>query len=199
MEDKGDSKDRSIGLESDYPGHVIRSIRCLDVWKLEVLFEEGVKKVVDMQPLAEELPEFRVFYKSPSLFFAAQAHRYGVIWNDEVDISEVWLWDHGETVSTAFDDLLSMREATERWGVNESTMRKAIDAGRFVVGQDVKRFGKQWVLVKGAVERVYGLELADLTEDSWLPPHEKRRVRYAIAHGWKPDFDPTILLKEEDT
>ncbi|MCR4805158.1 MAG: DUF2442 domain-containing protein [Clostridia bacterium] len=153
---------------------------------LEVLFEEGIKKVVDLRSLAEQYPGFRIFYEQPALFFAAESNPYGVIWNDDVDVSEFWLWENGRTVSTAFDDLLSMKEATERWGVNESTMRKAIEAGRFIVGEDVKRFGKQWVLAKGAVERLYGPELSEINEEELgYPEHVMRRLRYAKEHGYK--------------
>ena len=42
-----------------------------------------------------------------------------------------------------FDGLLSFGEATQLWGLSESTLRKAVAYGKFQEGQDVKKFGKQ--------------------------------------------------------
>lgn len=55
-----------------------------------------------------------------------------------------------------FDGLLSFKEATDIWGLNESTLRKAVQYGKFLVGMDVKKFGKQWIVTTDAMERVYG-------------------------------------------
>lgn len=43
-----------------------------------------------------------------------------------------------------FDNgLLSFMEATDFWGLNEGTLRKAVTYGKLVDGIDVKKFGKQ--------------------------------------------------------
>ncbi len=56
-----------------------------------------------------------------------------------------------------FEGLLSFRDATDRWGLNESTLRKAIEYGKLQVGADVQKFGKQWVITETAMRREYGL------------------------------------------
>ncbi len=58
--------------------------------------------------------------------------------------------------NSPFDGLLSFGEATQLWGLNESTLRKAVAYGKFQEGQDVKKFGKQWVITRAAMEREYG-------------------------------------------
>lgn len=55
-----------------------------------------------------------------------------------------------------FDGLMSFKEATDAWNLNESTLRKAVSYGRFKEGEDIKKFGKQWVITVEAMEREYG-------------------------------------------
>ncbi len=68
-----------------------------------------------------------------------------IIWNDEIDLSCDELYENGELVKTPFDNLMSFKDATELWGLNESTLRKAISYGKLINGVDVCKYGKQWV------------------------------------------------------
>lgn len=61
-----------------------------------------------------------------------------------------------------FDDLLSLKEAAELYGREESTLRRAISNGKLVEGEDCKKFGKQWVIKKSSMERVYVEERRNL-------------------------------------
>ena len=46
--------------------------------------------------------------------------------------------------------------ASELWGLNGSTLRKAISYGKPVNGVDVCKFGKQWVVSMDSMQREYG-------------------------------------------
>lgn len=81
---------------------------------------------------------------------------YGIIWNDELDLYCDELWKNGIRVNTPFDGLMAFSDATELWGLNESTLRKAVTYGKFVNGVDVYKFGKQWVVSAEAMKREYG-------------------------------------------
>ena len=81
---------------------------------------------------------------------------YGIIRNDDIDISCDELWTNRKIVRTPFDGLLSMGDATFLWNLNESTLRKAISYGKLVNGVDVCKFGKQWVVSAEAMKREYG-------------------------------------------
>ena len=59
-------------------------------------------------------------------------------------------------MDTPFDGLMALSDATELWGLNESTLRKAISYGKLVNGVDVCKFGKQWVVSVNAMNREYG-------------------------------------------
>ena len=59
-------------------------------------------------------------------------------------------------MSNIFDNLLSFKEASQLWNLDDSTLRKAVSNGKLVDGQDVKKFGKQWIITIEAMERIYG-------------------------------------------
>ncbi|QSF43493.1 helix-turn-helix domain-containing protein [Paenibacillus tianjinensis] len=49
--------------------------------------------------------------------------------------------------------ILSAAEACDKWGIENSTLRKAID--RFPKGT-IRKFGKQWVVTKYGMDKVFG-------------------------------------------
>ena len=138
--------------------HKIKNVACAPDFKLSVQFSEGVTKLYDMKPLFEKIPAFKQLKDNPSEFsnVAVDAGGYGIIWNDELDLSCDELWENGTVVKTPFDGLMAFSDATELWGLNESTLRKAISYGKLVSGVDVCKFGKQWVVSVDAMRREYG-------------------------------------------
>ena len=138
--------------------HKIKSVSTLPDYKLRVLFSEGVTKIYDIKPLFEKLPAFKVLQERPEIFtmVTVDIGGYGIIWNDELDLSCDELWENGTQIKTAFDGLLAFSDATELWGLNESTLRKAIAYGKLINGIDVCKYGKQWIISMEAMEREYG-------------------------------------------
>lgn len=138
--------------------HKVKTISPLPEFKLSVQFSEGVTKIYDFKPLFEKIPAFRYFMDHPEEFneVIVDVGGYGIIWNDDLDLSCDELWEHGITVETPFDGLMAFSDATELWGLNESTLRKAISYGKLVDGVDVCKFGKQWVISMEAMRREYG-------------------------------------------
>jgi hypothetical protein len=108
--------------------------------------------------LFDKIPFFATLKDQPEVFasVAVDVGGYGIIWNDELDLSCDELWENGVQVDTPFDGLLAFSDATELWGLNESTLRKAITYGKLVNGVDVCKFGKQWVVSIEAMKREYG-------------------------------------------
>ncbi|WP_248922502.1 helix-turn-helix domain-containing protein [Olsenella intestinalis] len=51
---------------------------------------------------------------------------------------------------------MSFADASELWGLSESTLRKAVSYGKIVSGVDARKFGKQWLVTRAAMEREYG-------------------------------------------
>lgn len=139
--------------------HKVKNVSPLPEFRLSVQFSEGVTKLYDLNPLFEKIPAFTQFIKEPEIFncVSVDVGGYGIIWGDELDLSCDELWEHGVQVETPFDGLMAFSDATELWGLNESTLRKAISYGKLVNGIDVCKFGKQWVVSIEAMEREYGI------------------------------------------
>lgn len=139
--------------------HKIKSVSPLSDYILSVQFSEGVTKHYDLKPLINSQPMFRAFKERMEIYYSAivDTGGYGVIWDDNIDIACDELYYNGETVHTPFDGLIALSDATSLWGLNESTLRKAISYGKLVNGQDVCKFGKQWVISSEAMIREYGV------------------------------------------
>lgn len=60
------------------------------------------------------------------------------------------------TKTDPFYGLLALNEAAAMWGKSDGTLRTFIRSGKLVEGVDVKKFGKQWVITRAAMERLYG-------------------------------------------
>lgn len=137
--------------------HKVKAVYALPEMKLSVLFANGTTKTYDVAPLLDEFDAFKLL-EDETLFGRVEVGPggYGVVWNDEIDLSCDELWENGQTVVTPFDGLMSFADATELWGLSESALRKAIAYGKIVSGVDARKYGKQWVITCEAMEREYG-------------------------------------------
>ena len=137
--------------------HKVKEVNALPEYKISVRFAEGITKIYDVKPLFDAIPAFKEL-KEPHLFseVTVDVGGYGIIWNDDLDLSCDELWENGIVTETPFDGLMAFSDATTLWALNESTLRKAISYGKLVEGVDVCKFGKQWVVSTAAMKREYG-------------------------------------------
>jgi hypothetical protein len=138
--------------------HKIKAVNALPDYRLSVQFSEGVTKIYDVKPLFEKWEPFKALENDSALFSSVEVDvgGYGVIWNDDLDLSCDELFANGKPVKTPFDGLMAFTDATQLWGLNESTLRKAIAYGKLVNGVDACKYGKQWVISTEAMKREYG-------------------------------------------
>ena len=138
--------------------HKIKSVTALEDHILSVQFSEGITKRYDVKPLFDKYPMFLPLKENTALFFSVEVDvgGYDIIWNDDIDIACDELFYNGETIQTPFDGLIAFSDATQLWGLNESTLRKAIAYGKLINGIDVCKFGKQWIISSDAMKREYG-------------------------------------------
>lgn len=138
--------------------HKIKTVTPLQNYQLSVQFSEGVTKIYDVRPLISKWPQFKALEETPEIFYVVKVDvgGYGIIWNDDLDLSCDELYAHGEQVRTPFDGLIAFTEATDLWKLHESTLRKAIAYGKLISGIDACKFGKQWVVSVDAMKREYG-------------------------------------------
>lgn len=138
--------------------HKVKNVFPLDDYRLSIQFAIGVTKIYDVKPLFEWKAIFNNL-KNDNLFSKVfvDVGGCGIVWNDDLDLSCEELWENGIEVKTPFDGLISMADATDIWGLNESTLRKAISYGKLINGVDVCKYGKQWVISMDAMKREYGM------------------------------------------
>lgn len=137
--------------------HKVKNVSPLPEYRLSVQFAEGVTKLYDVTPLFSKWLAFQALKEGNTFYdVAVDQGGYGVVWNDDLDLSCDELWENGQEVKTPFDGLMAFSDATTLWQLNESTLRKAIAYGKLVNGVDVCKFGKQWVVSMNAMQREYG-------------------------------------------
>lgn len=138
--------------------HKVNNVETLPEYVLSVQFAEGITKTYDLKPLFKKWKQFKSLKGDNDLYENVKVDQggYGISWNDELDLSCNELFDNGKVVKTPFDGLISFGDATLFWGLNESTLRKAVAYGKFLKGIDVCKFGKQWVVSMDAMKREYG-------------------------------------------
>ena len=138
--------------------HKIRAVHTLSDYRLYIQFSEDLTKIYDVKPLFTKWAAFKRLENEPELFndVAVDTGGYGIVWNDELDLSCDELYENGKTIKTPFDGLIAMSDATLLWGLHESTLRKAIAYGKLVNGIDACKYGKQWVISAEAMKREYG-------------------------------------------
>ncbi len=138
--------------------HKVKAVSALPDYRLSVQFAEGMTKIYDVKPLFAKWTPFKTLEASPELFSRVEVDTggFGIIWNDDLDLSCDELFENGEPVETPFDGLMAFTDATQLWGLNESTLRKAIAYGKLVNGVDACKYGKQWVISMEAMKREYG-------------------------------------------
>lgn len=56
----------------------------------------------------------------------------------------------------SFKGLYSFAEATQKWNLKDSTLRKAVATGKLIEGEDCKKFGSAWIVKETAMIREYG-------------------------------------------
>lgn len=136
--------------------HKIKSVRPMEDKRLRVIFLNGTTKTYDMTPLMKKNAFIRLNDASFFNEVKVDAGGYGISWNDDIDLCCDELWENGVVESTPFDDLMSFADASELWGLSESTLRKAISYGKLIPGVDARKYGKQWIVTRSAMEREYG-------------------------------------------
>lgn len=75
----------------------VKEVKPLSDLILLVTFENTTVKRYDVKSLLKKFEAFRVFATSPALFNLVKVDQggYGIVWNDELDISCNELWNNG--------------------------------------------------------------------------------------------------------
>ena len=76
----------------------VKSVNALPSYKLSIQFINGITKIYDVEPLIQKYNYFKPLKEEPLLFNSVMVDQggYGIIWNDEIDISSNELWTNGK-------------------------------------------------------------------------------------------------------
>ena len=108
--------------------HKIKSVYALPDYKLSVEFSEGITKIYDVKPLFEEIPIFAELERHSELFASVSVDvgGYGIVWNDELDLSCDELWENGNDEKKLIEELKLGEKSGEDQGyisIEESKSR----------------------------------------------------------------------------
>ncbi len=108
--------------------HKIKSVSALPEYKLSVEFSEGVTKIYDVKPLFKRIPLFSEMERRPELFASVSVDvgGYGIVWNDELDLSCDELWENGNSEKKLMEELKRGEQSGEEQGyidIEESQSR----------------------------------------------------------------------------
>ena len=108
--------------------HKIKSVSALPEYKLSVEFSEGATKIYDVKPLFEKIPFFATLKDQPEVFASVTVDvgGYGIVWNDELDLSCDELWENGNDEKKLIEELKLGDKSGEEQGyisIKESKSR----------------------------------------------------------------------------
>ena len=76
----------------------IKSVKVLEDKKLEVTFDNSIRKIYDCFSILQEEPfnvlQDNIFFKNVHV----EPNGYGISWNDDIDLSESELWINGKNI-----------------------------------------------------------------------------------------------------
>lgn len=80
--------------------NTVKTVQPLDDYVLLVGFANGLKKRYDVKPLFDKKGVFHSLVDVGGLFERVRVDvgGYGIVWNDEIDLSCNELWDNGTEV-----------------------------------------------------------------------------------------------------
>lgn len=83
-----------------------------------------------------------------------------------------------------FDEILASQDVAEIWGIDSSTVRRAIANDRLIIGEDCQKYGRQWVLNIDAVCRLWGVSpLYSQDTRLFISPDTRKRLIRQYSRG----------------
>lgn len=86
----------------------------------------------------------------------------GVRWGSLSDETKEFLiqnsniWDDVNDAEFEINEVMTVKEASEQWGLTEGAIRNSIKVKKFIPGLDYRKAGRITLITKGAMTRVYG-------------------------------------------
>ena len=69
---------------------------------------------------------------------------------------EIYTFIGGDWSESSFGGLYTFLEVAEIYGIDDSCLRKQVARGKFVIGEDVKKMGRTWIITEQAMIKSFG-------------------------------------------
>ena len=69
---------------------------------------------------------------------------------------EIYTFIGGIRVKGSFEGLYTFLEVAEIYGIDDSCLRKQVDRNKFVIGEEVKKMGRTWIITEQAMIKSFG-------------------------------------------
>ena len=69
---------------------------------------------------------------------------------------ETYTFMGGIRVKGSFEGLYTFLEVAEIYGIDDSCLRKQVARNKFVIGEDVKKMGRTWIITEQAMIKSFG-------------------------------------------
>lgn len=69
------------------------------------------------------------------------------------------------TEKNRFEGLMAITEASILYGTSVSTIKRKVREGVLIEGEDIKNYGRQWVVTEEAMDRVFGKPISKLSDE----------------------------------
>ena len=69
---------------------------------------------------------------------------------------EMYTFMGGIRVKGSFEGLYTFLEVAEIYGIDDSCLSKQVARGKFVIGEDVKKMGRTWIITEQAMIKSFG-------------------------------------------
>lgn len=91
----------------------------------------------------------------------------------------------------SFEGLYTFLEVAEIYGIDDSCLRKQVARDKFVIGEDVKKMGRTWIITEQAMVRTFGT----LKFEDYKKKQEKRAKQKALKESDKKINTQKVKVK----
>ena len=104
---------------------------------------------------------------------------------------EIYKFVGGIGVKGSFGGLYTFLEVAEIYGIDDSCLRKQVARGKFVIGEEVKKMGRTWIITEQAMIKSFG---ALKFEEYKKKQQKKEQVKEKKLNGVYPTISYFFFL-----
>ncbi len=115
--------------------HKVKAVNVIPDYRLSVQFAEGVTKIYDLKPLFDKWPIFTELKNDEELLYAVEVDTggYGIVWNDDIDLSCDELFENGKTVMNSQDMYMkNIKRISEMETILDNAAKKMDDFEKLI-------------------------------------------------------------------